>query len=162
MFFFTNYVLGCTEFSHIFLCFIHAFSLLKSAYGNLGLYVGEDTVKQLASGCFCSNNKFGPFCEWNQPDKNYCEHGKLQTANFLSLCECKNDDDSFTHFHGWYCEVHNSVLCTNYKYYDKSRALSKVGDNNGCRTCENVITGCKECEQGSEPECESNNCFTND
>ena len=128
----------------------------------MGVYVGTDTVKQLSSGCLCSNNKFGPFCDWNQSDKNYCENGKLQTANFLSLCECKNDDDSFTHYHGWYCEVHNSVLCKTDKYYDKSRALSKVGDDNGCRNCGNIIIGCKECEQGSEPDCESENYFTID
>ena len=73
---------------------------------------------------------------------------------FLSGCECKNSDDEFTPYHGWYCEVHNRVLCADEenpdeeKFYDASK-MEKVGDSSWkvCKKCEEIIRNCGECEQ---------------
>lgn len=113
-------------------------------------YVGSRTVESFYSVCRCNGN-FGPLCTWSEaPKNNLCENGAgLNEANYLSGCECKNSNDEFIPYHGWYCEIHNRILCEDEeKFYDASK-MRKVGDSSSrvCKRCEEIIKNCDECEQ---------------
>ena len=129
-------------------------------------YVGGQTVQNLLSGCYCENEKYGPFCSWSVPnydDENVCNHGRRNNTNFLSGCECRNNDGKAIAYHGWYCETHNKALCTGYLYKDKfydvnSMNPDKVGDccDKVCRSCDQIFgEKCAECQQDKDTNCES-------
>ena len=116
--------------------------------GDLIKYVGAKTVETLFSVCKCKSN-YGPFCTWSEAPTNLCENGKLNVENYLSGCECRNSDGVLLPYHGWYCEIHNRVLCEDdEKFYDASK-MKKVGDSSSrvCKPCEEIIKNCGECEQ---------------
>ena len=134
---------------------------------SLSKYVGEKTVKNLKTGCNCPNGSYGPFCTsgWNEPaeknaeGKKYCENGTHNPENFLTGCDCRNDKGEIIPFHGWYCEHHNSILCSESKpfYYVRS-PLTIVGDTSGkCTRCTSVIPGCTQCKQDDLTNCQCNN-----
>ena len=137
---------------------------------SLNKYVGKQTVKDLGSGCKCTGEKYGPYCSWNEPiyppEENVCGHGGLNKENFLSGCECRNDEGKATAYHGWYCKTHNRVLCDTKsihkgKFYDVNRMdKDVVGDccSEVCRTCNQIFGGkCQEdrCQQDDDTDCKS-------
>ena len=147
----------------------------KDASGNEGLVgitklsemIGKDPVDSLNHACNCQNmQKYGPYCDWNEPDekeRDFCGPGKYNIENFLSGCECR---DSLTNeavpYHGWYCEVHNKLLCDNSKFYKGTfydvRAMdkSKVADCCApCKSCSTVIPNCDQCKQDIDTNCKS-------
>ena len=132
--------------------------------GNLQQFVGKATVNALGYGCNCKNiGKYGPYCSWNEPDeseRNFCGFGKYNIGNFVSGCECR---DSVTNaavpYHGWYCDVHNKLLCDNSKFnkgfYDVNVMDTKMVADfpDPCRQCSDIIPNCAECQQDGETEC---------
>ena len=138
-----------------------------SLSASLSKYVGEATVKNLKAGCNCESGSYGPFCTtgWNPPaaenseGEKYCENGTHNPENFLNGCDCRNDEGVIIPFHGWYCEHHNSILCSENKpfYYARS-PLTIVGDISGkCKACTNAIQGCTQCKQDDLTNCKCNN-----
>ena len=129
---------------------------------SLSKYVGKTTVKNLKAGCNCERDSYGPFCTtgWNAPaaenseGEKYCENGTHNPENFLTGCDCRNDLGVIP-FHGWYCEHHNSILCSEERpfYYSRS-SLSEVGESTGkCKSCTSVISGCTQCKQDDSTQC---------
>ena len=126
-------------------------------------FVGSQTVEYLETGCNCEAGSYGPFCSWPEPNKNddnFCVNGRYNSDNFLSGCECRNDDNTATPYHGWYCEVHNRALCNKniYKgrFYDvKAMDKNIVGDccASVCKTCGEARPNCAECQQDDDTQC---------
>ena len=139
-------------------------------YGDLNRFVGSETVNDLAYGCNCKGlEKYGPFCDWNEPEENnrdFCGSGRYNIKNFLSACECRNKTtNEAVPYYGWYCDIHNRLLCdkskTSFyhgKFYDvSSMNTDKVADccSNVCKECDEIIKNCKECKQDAGNNCKS-------
>ena len=127
----------------------------------LSNYVGETTVQTLGAGCNCPSGTYGPFCQdWGQPPQqnlqgeNFCVNGLHNTENYLTGCDCRNDDGEIIPFHGWYCEHHNSILCSGKKPFFYSRGpLEAVGETGKCKSCTTIIPGCSDCIQDDSTNC---------
>ena len=133
--------------------------------GNLSQFVGKPTVDALEYGCNCKGTqKYGPYCSWDEPDvgeRDFCGLGKYNIENFVSGCECRDSaTGAAVPYHGWYCGVHNKLLCDNSKFskgfYDVNYMnTSNVADfPDPCMDCNKIIPNCAKCQQDDETNCE--------
>ena len=132
--------------------------------GNLAQFVGKDTVDSLEYGCKCKDTgKYGPYCSWDEPDdsaRNFCGYGRYNIGNYVSGCECRDASNAAVPYHGWYCDIHNKLLCDNSKFYKNTfydvnfMDTSKVAHvYEPCRSCDAFMENCGECQQDKETEC---------
>ena len=126
------------------------------AYNNLPKFIGEQPVAALNSICDCEHNTeyeaaikgYGPDCTWREPEHD-CVYGEINHHNFMTGCECRHPNGTILPYHGWYCEVPNSVLCKENKFYDLTETMTKVGDVAPCKSCQRIIPGCEICEENN-------------
>ena len=121
-------------------------------------YVGRKTVNQLGSGCGCKDGQYGPHCKSikQNGDLGLCGRGRYNEGNYLSGCECRDTDSNVVPYHGWYCEHHNVLLCSEGYFYNETAMKDEVGhgtQNTVCLKCEDFISNCAECEQIEEKNC---------
>ena len=121
-------------------------------------FVGRKTVNQLGSGCACQDGQYGPYCTSIKQDGDLglCGEGSYNEKNYLSGCDCRDTDGHVIPYHGWYCEHHNVMLCSEGYFYNVTAMKDEVGhgtQNVVCVKCENFISNCAECEQNQETEC---------
>ena len=82
-----------------------------------------------------------------------CENGEFNDHNFMTGCDCRYSNGTILPYHGWYCEVHNALLCAENKFYDLTKEIKKVGDTDPCRSCSWLMPGCEICKQDNETNC---------
>ena len=128
-------------------------------YSHLSTFIGEQPILAMDSICDCehytyglSMHGFGPFCDWTKP-ANDCENGEFNDHNFMTGCDCRYSNGTILPYHGWYCEVHNALLCAENKFYDLTKEIKKVGDTDPCRSCSWLMPGCEICKQDNETNC---------
>ena len=127
------------------------------AYSDLPKFIGEQPVAALDSICDCEHNNeyaaaikgFGPDCTWRMPPHDHCVNGEINQGNFMTGCECRHPNGTIRPYHGWYCEVPNSVLCKENRFYDLTEEMTKVGDEAPCKSCRRIIPGCEICEENN-------------
>ena len=128
-------------------------------------FVGSFTVDTLSTSCKCSENQYGPFCKSKpqESDLGLCGKGRYKKENYLTGCECRDEDGNVVPFHGWYCEFHNKLLCKeNYPFYDVTKMDDVVGNKviqSACNKCDKILENCAECLQDETTNC---NFFSND
>ena len=127
-------------------------------------FVGKEPIDNLKSSCKCEDNQYGPHCKSKPQDEDLglCGAGRYNTANYLTACECRNASGHVVPYHGWYCEVHNTLLCSKaYPFYDETAMSDTVGDKTNsvaCKTCEKFVQNCAECVQDKTTNCKKTNC----
>ena len=133
----------------------------RGVYADLQEFVGKEPAGLLTSSCKCEADQYGPHCK-SQPQKEdlgLCGMGTYNKANYLTACDCRNSTGHVVPYHGWYCEVHNKLLCSKLNpFYDASAMDDTVGDNSNqkaCKKCEKFIENCAECVQDENTKCKS-------
>ena len=122
-------------------------------------FVGSSTTDTLATSCKCLENQFGPFCDSipQEKDLGLCGKGRYNKKNYLTGCECRDEDDYVVPYHGWYCEFHNKLLCKDKNpFYDAYAMGDTVGEKTPqliCKTCTKFFPNCEECLQDETTSC---------
>ena len=120
--------------------------------------VGEDAINSLTKLCICpKTNHHGANCEipdTEETDYSCGEFGTVNRTNTISGCSCKKEKFA-TPYHGWYCNVANSVICKADDEFYVHDETEIVADPNLCLKCSNfkaTTAGfrCAECKQHVE------------
>ena len=114
-------------------------------------FIGKPALLSQINVCYCDKLNQGAKCEIdNSVEIPYTcgDFGTVNKANPVSGCECKIDGFA-TPYHGWYCNVPNTVICPDNKFYIHNET-EKVADEDLCFTCTKATElslRCGKCEQ---------------
>ena len=69
-------------------------------------------------------------------------YGRYNIENFLSACECRDKTmNEAIPYHGWYCDIHNRLLCDKSKasfYHGQFYDVNPMNSDKVADCCSNV------------------------